>query len=54
MQALIAQGATRFLEAGPGSVLTGLMRQIDRSQSCHNVENEASLHKALSSFKDKE
>jgi len=52
MQALIAQGATRFLEAGPGTVLTGLMRQIDRSQSCHNVENEASLHKALASFKE--
>ena len=32
MRALIAQGATQFLEAGPGSVLTGLLRQIDRSQ----------------------
>jgi [acyl-carrier-protein] S-malonyltransferase len=50
MRALIAQGVTRFVEAGPGSVLTGLLRQIDRSQSCHNVENEASLQKATSSF----
>ncbi len=32
MRALIAQGATQFLEAGPGSVLTGLLRQIDKSQ----------------------
>ena len=54
MHALIAQGATRFLEAGPGSVLTGLLRQIDRSHSCHNVENEASLHKALASFKEQD
>jgi [acyl-carrier-protein] S-malonyltransferase len=50
MRALIAQGATQFLEAGPGSVLTGLLRQIDRSQSCQNVENEATLQKATASF----
>jgi [acyl-carrier-protein] S-malonyltransferase len=47
MRALVAQGASRFLEAGPGSVLTGLLRQIDRSHKCVNVENEASLHKAV-------
>lgn len=52
MRALIAQGATRFLEAGPGAVLTGLLRQIDRSQKCVNVENEATLHKALDSLKE--
>lgn len=46
IRALIAQGATRFLEAGPGAVLTGLVRQIDRSQKYQNVENEASLQKA--------
>jgi [acyl-carrier-protein] S-malonyltransferase len=28
-------------------VLTGLMRQIDRAQICVNVEDEASLEKAL-------
>lgn len=46
MRALVAQGATQFLEAGPGAVLTGLLRQIDKSQSCLNVENEATLQKA--------
>ena len=50
MRALIAQGASQFLEAGPGSVLTGLLRQIDKSQSCLNVENEATLHKAKAHF----
>jgi [acyl-carrier-protein] S-malonyltransferase len=49
-QKLIALGAQRFIEVGPGKVLTGLMRQIDRAQSCVNVENEASLQKALNSF----
>jgi [acyl-carrier-protein] S-malonyltransferase len=50
MRALIAQGATQFLEAGPGAVLTGLLRQIDKSQSCLNVENEATLQKAKAHF----
>jgi [acyl-carrier-protein] S-malonyltransferase len=50
MRILIAQGASEFLEAGPGSVLTGLLRQIDKSQSCHNVENQATLHKATAHF----
>ncbi len=47
MQELIAQGAGTFIEVGPGKVLCGLMRQIDRSPTCVNVEDEASLGKAL-------
>lgn len=42
---LIEMGATTFVEVGPGKVLTGLMRQIDRSQTAMNVEDEASLQK---------
>lgn len=44
---LIGQAPTAFVEAGPGKVLSGLMRQIDRSQTCVNVEDEASLTKVL-------
>jgi [acyl-carrier-protein] S-malonyltransferase len=44
---LIAQGVARFVEVGPGRVLCGLMRQIDRSKSCANVGDEASLQKTL-------
>ncbi len=50
MRGLIAQGVDIFLEVGPGKVLCGLMRQMDRSKSCLNVEDEASLQKALSHF----
>ena len=50
MRAHIAQGANQFLEAGPGSVLTGLLRQIDKAQACVNVENEATLQKAQALF----
>jgi [acyl-carrier-protein] S-malonyltransferase len=40
-------GATDFIEVGPGKVLSGLMRQIDRSQPMRNVEDFASLEKTL-------
>jgi [acyl-carrier-protein] S-malonyltransferase len=47
MQWLIAQGVQTFIEVGPGKVLCGLMRQIDRSKKCLNVEDDASLKKTL-------
>ena len=47
IQLLISQGATHFIEIGPGKVLSGLMRQIDRNQKTLNVEDSASLEKTL-------
>jgi [acyl-carrier-protein] S-malonyltransferase len=47
IQLLIAQGATHFIEVGPGKVLSGLMRQIDRNQKTLNVEDTASVEKTL-------
>jgi [acyl-carrier-protein] S-malonyltransferase len=44
---LIAQGVRTFIEVGPGKVLCGLMRQIDRSKTCLNVSDDASLTKTL-------
>lgn len=43
MQLLIEQGAGTFIEAGPGKVLSGLMRQISRDVKMLNVEDAASL-----------
>lgn len=47
VQALIEEGATTFVEVGPGRVLTGLLRQIERSVQALNVEDEKSLNTAL-------
>ena len=47
MRLLIAQGVQTFVEVGPGKVLCGLMRQIDRSRTASNVGDEASLQKTL-------
>jgi [acyl-carrier-protein] S-malonyltransferase len=46
MQLLISCGVQTFVEVGPGKVLCGLMRQIDRSKKCLNIEDEASLQKS--------
>ncbi len=47
IQLLIARGVQTFVEVGPGKVLSGLMRQIDRTKKALNVEDEASLQKAM-------
>jgi [acyl-carrier-protein] S-malonyltransferase len=44
---LINQGVGLFIEVGPGKVLWGLMRQIDRSKTCLTVGDEASLQKTM-------
>ncbi len=43
-------GATNYIEVGPGKVLTGLNRQIDRALATTNVEDPASLEKTLLSL----
>jgi len=47
MRQLIEKGTGLFIEVGPGKVLWGLMRQIDRSKTCATVGDEASLAKTL-------
>jgi len=47
---LIGRGVKTFIEVGPGKVLCGLMRQIDRSKTAMNVGDETSLAKTLDSL----
>jgi [acyl-carrier-protein] S-malonyltransferase len=44
---MIELGVNIFVEVGPGKVLTGLMRQIDRSVRVLNVENAATLQSTI-------
>jgi [acyl-carrier-protein] S-malonyltransferase len=43
---LINQGVQTFIEIGPGKVLSGLVRQIDRGVQCLNIEDAATLQSA--------
>ena len=47
MRLLVTKGVRTFIEVGPGKVLCGLMRQIDRSKTCFNVGDEESLDKTV-------
>ena len=47
VKALIAGGATRFIECGPGKVLAGLSRRIDKATPVTFVDSIESLQKAL-------
>jgi [acyl-carrier-protein] S-malonyltransferase len=49
---LVSKGIQTFVEVGPGKVLCGLMRQIDRSKTCLNAADEASLLKTLEHLSD--
>jgi len=48
---LIADGATTFVELGPGSVLAGLIRKIDRGVQVMSIEDEQGLAAALALVK---
>jgi [acyl-carrier-protein] S-malonyltransferase len=44
---LIADGATTFVELGPGAVLAGLIKKIDRSATVFSIEDDSTLESAL-------
>ncbi|PRX27455.1 [acyl-carrier-protein] S-malonyltransferase [Orenia metallireducens] len=47
IKAMIENGVDTFIEVGPGRVLKGFMRRIDRKVTALNVEDLASLEKTL-------
>ena len=51
VEELVRQGVTRLVEVGPGKVLSGLARRIDKSVEVWNVEDRASLEKTLAGLK---
>lgn len=43
IQVIAEQGVSQFVECGPGKVLTGLAKRIDRSLSCATIESPDAL-----------
>ncbi|WP_342374763.1 ACP S-malonyltransferase [Myxococcus stipitatus] len=50
VEALKAEGVTRVVELGPGKVLCGLVKRITKDIETFNVEDSASLEKALAAL----
>lgn len=50
IQYLAQQGVENALEVGPGKVLQGLLKRIDKTISCQSVNDSVSLTKALESI----
>jgi [acyl-carrier-protein] S-malonyltransferase len=40
---LKTQGVSSYLECGPGKVLTGLVRRIDKAATCHSIQDRSGL-----------
>lgn len=47
VRALLSAGATRFLEVGPGTALTGFVRRIDRGAAAEPVGDAAAVEALL-------
>lgn len=52
MRRLIADGVDVFIEVGPGTVLSGLLRKINRQVPCWSVQDPDSLEKVLACLKE--
>jgi [acyl-carrier-protein] S-malonyltransferase len=50
IERLLAAGVRTFVEIGPGKVLLGLIRSIDKSVTMLNAEDEKSMENALSAL----
>jgi [acyl-carrier-protein] S-malonyltransferase len=47
VNAMIAGGATSMIECGPGKVLAGLIRRINRATPVATIDSVSGLQKAL-------
>ncbi|MBU5636633.1 ACP S-malonyltransferase [Geomonas sp. Red69] len=43
IQSIVAAGVTNFVEIGPGKVLAGLVKRIDKEAACSNVQDAAGV-----------
>ncbi|CCO08499.1 ACP S-malonyltransferase [Desulforamulus hydrothermalis] len=52
IQKMAEQGVSAMLEVGPGKVLCGLVKKINKEIRTYNLEDLASLEKVLAEFKE--
>jgi [acyl-carrier-protein] S-malonyltransferase len=44
---MAADGVSRFIEVGPGKVLSGFVKRIVKDAVIHNIEDRSTLEKLL-------
>ena len=47
VQSMLAFGSNTFVECGPGKVLSGLIRRVDKQTQCHSIGSPEDLNAAL-------
>jgi [acyl-carrier-protein] S-malonyltransferase len=52
IRTIISLGFDKFIEIGPGRVLSGLLKRIDKSKKVLNIDNCTSLEKTLEELKN--
>lgn len=52
IEKLLALGVNTFVEIGPGKVLSGLLKRIDKNIEMYNIEDRESLEGVISLFKE--
>ena len=51
---MISQGIDTFVEIGPGKVLTGFVKKVDKNVNCININDVASFEEAIQQLKIEE
>ena len=51
IQWFMNDGITEYVECGPGKVLSGLIKRIDREAGLHNIQDSSSLEKTAEALR---
>lgn len=51
IELMLAEGVTTFVEIGPGKVLSGMVKKIDRSATIYNISDAQTLQQTVAALK---